>query len=122
VPHSVAERLRCLVAAVLLVACTNAEEKARERESAMIEQAKADSAAEADFIGDSVRIAASIVLDTIRDLRVREISDVDDDGETFQTTVHEAVAASGQVCALTTEKYLATVRGDTLTCQWGPPP
>ncbi len=111
-----------MIAVLLLAGCTSPEEKARERERAMIEQAKADSAAEADFIGDSVRLAASVTVDTVRELRVREVSEVDDDGDSFLTSLREAVAANGQVCALTPERYPTVVRGDTLTCQWGPPP
>lgn len=114
--------MRWMIGVILLAACSSAEEKARERELAMIEQAKADSTAEADFIGDSVRLAASFTVDTIRELRIRDVTEVDDDGDNLLTSLHQAVAPNGQVCALTPERYPTVVRGDTLTCQWGPPP
>jgi len=113
---------RTTLALVLsLAACTSDEEKAREREQLMMVQARADSAAEADFLADSVALASSISLDSIRDLRVREVKTVDDNGYEYLTPRHEAIGAAGLVCAVTIERYIQLVRGDTLRCQWGPP-
>lgn len=103
-----------------LAACTSAEDKARQREQAVIEQARADSASEADFLSDSLALATSITLDSIRDLRIRDVRDTDDDGNEFMLPRHEAVGTTGLVCAVNTDRYLQLVRGDTLRCQWGP--
>lgn len=102
-----------------LAACTSAEEQAREREMAMIEAAKADSIAEAEFVEDSLKLAASISLDTIVALRVRDQQASDDPD--YIETVHLAVTRAGQTCQLDFEKYKLVAVGDTLTCQWGPP-
>ena len=103
-----------------LAACTSAEEKARVREQAMIAQAQADSAAETDFVADSLALAASVTLDTIRDLRIRDVKNVDDNGYEYTASAHEAIGTAGFVCALTVERYVPLTRGDTLRCQWGP--
>ncbi|HYW49343.1 MAG TPA: hypothetical protein VE861_01985 [Gemmatimonadaceae bacterium] len=107
---------------VALAACSSAEEKQQERERRMIEQALADSAAEADFLADSLALAASITVDTIRLLRLRDVATTDEDGNPLTLAQAEAVAANGQVCALTRNRYVELITGDTLTCQWGPPP
>lgn len=112
-------RLALLMA---LAACTSAAEKQQERERQMIEQAQADSAAEADFLADSLALATSITVDTIRSLRLRDIPAANEDGDPLTLVQAEAVAANGQVCALSRERYTMLVTGDTLTCQWGPPP
>jgi hypothetical protein len=101
----------------MLAACTSAEEKARAREQAMIEQAKADSVAEAEFVEDSSRLAASISVDTIREVRTRDQRTEDDGVE----TAYLAISPKGQACLLTFEKYRTAVVGDTLSCQWTPP-
>ena len=103
-----------------VAACTSAEEKAQQRELAMIESAKADSASEAEFVEDSVRLAASITVDTVRSLRIVDQRSPDDDG-TFDT-IHQAVSPTGMLCAVTVEKYRVLVVGDTLSCQWAPNP
>ncbi len=104
-----------------LTACTSSEEKARQRELQMIAQAQADSAAEADFISDSLALDSTVTLDSIRELRIRDVTDTDDDGNTFTLPRHEAIGAKGQLCAVTTERYMQLAPGDTLRCQWGPP-
>lgn len=113
--------MRTLIWLVLVLsaaACTSAEEKAQQRELAMIEAAKADSAGEAEFAEDSVKLAASITLDTVRALRIVDQRSPDDDG-TFDT-IHQAVSATGLLCAITVDKYRLLVVGDTLSCQWAP--
>ena len=114
-------RRMTLALVLTLAACTSAEEKARQREQAMMEQARADAATEADFIADSLALAASITLDTVRDVRIRDVRTVDDDGDEYLSPRHEAVGTTGQVCAVTSTRYGQLVRGDTLRCQWGPP-
>lgn len=104
-----------------LAACTSAEEKAREREAQMIAQAQADSLAEAEFVSDSVVLAASITVDTIRELRRQNTETISNDGEDAAVAIFQAVSPTGQVCALTAVRYQALAIGDTLTCQWGPP-
>ncbi len=104
---------------LLLAACTSAEEKARAREQAMIEQATADSVAESEFIEDSLKLAASISVDTIRELRTRD-QRAEDDSDGIET-VHLAISQKGQACLLTFERYRAVAIGDTLSCQWAAP-
>lgn len=114
-------RVLCL-ALLTCTACTSAEDKARAREQQMIEQARADSAAEADFVADSVALANSITVDSIRELRMRDVREIDDDGNEVLTRRYEAVGTHDMVCAVETTRYALLVRGDTLRCQWGPPP
>jgi hypothetical protein len=114
-------RRTTLALMLTLAACTSAEEKAREREKAMIEAARADAAEEAAFVADSIALTASITVDSIRDLRIRDVKTVDDNGYEYLAPRHEAIGTAGQVCAVTTTRYFQLVRGDTLRCQWGPP-
>jgi hypothetical protein len=114
-------RVTWLLLLLGLAGCTSAEEKARAREQEMVAQAQADSAAEADFVADSLALAASITLDTIRELRILDVKRVDDNGYEFTQPAHQAIGTTGQVCALTVERYIPLIRGDTLSCQWGPP-
>lgn len=106
--------------AAALLACTSAEERARQREEAMIAQARADSAAEADFIADSVALAASVTVDSVVELRVRTVRTPLEGGDHVSAPNHEAVNRFGLVCTLDEERYRTLVRGDTLRCQWGP--
>lgn len=112
---------RLIWLAFALVACTSDEEKARQREAAMIEQAQADAAAEAEFADDSLKLAASVTIDTIRRLERRDrYSTNDEDDEETSGPRFEAIAANGQVCLLTPARFTTVVVGDTLSCQWGP--
>ncbi len=112
---------RQLVAALALalMACTSAEEKARAREVAMIAQAQADSVAESEFVEDSARLAASITVDTVKSVGVRDQRS-EEDSESIET-VRFAIAPNGHTCLLTFERYKTIVVGDTLSCQWAPP-
>lgn len=101
-----------------LAACTSAEERAKEREQAMIDQAKADSASEAEFVEDSIRLAASITVDTVASLRVLDRTSPDDSD--VMETLYQARSPSGQVCLLEFTKYRQLAVGDTLACQWAP--
>ncbi len=103
-----------------LTSCTSAEEKARQREQAMMEQARADSAAEADFIADSTTLASTITVDSIRELRIRDVSLSDEDGNEIMSRRHEAVGRFGLVCGVDMDRYATLIVGDTLRCQWGP--
>ncbi len=114
-------RRRAIWLVLALAACTSPEEQARQREAAMIAQAQADSVAEADFVADSLALAASITVDTIRELRRRNTETISDDGEDAAVAIFQAVSPKGQVCALTAVRYQALAIGDTLSCQWGPP-
>ena len=59
-------RKQLVVFALLLVgACTSAEERARQAEEAMVAQAKSEAAAESLFVQDSLKLQASITMDTI---------------------------------------------------------
>jgi len=111
---------RLLWIAFALAACTSDEEKAKQRDAAMIEQAKADAAAEAEFADDSVTLAASITVDTVRGLERRDSYTTSDEDDDTSGPRFEAIAANGQVCLLTPTRFTALVVGDTLSCQWGP--
>lgn len=103
-----------------LTACTSAEQKVRQRDSAMVAQAIADSVAEQEFVEDSSKLAASITLDTVKELRLRDQRSPNDDS--VIETIHQAVSPTGQFCTLTFEKYKLVAVGDTLSCQWAPAP
>ena len=111
---------RLIWLAVALAACTSDAEKARQREIAMIEQAIADSVAEAEFADDSLTLAASITVDTIRGLERRDSYSTNDEGDDTSGPRFEAIAADGQVCLLTPTRFTTLIVGDTLSCQWGP--
>ncbi len=109
---------RLLVAALLLTACKNAAEKAHIRDSLMIEQAKEDAAAETEFVQDSLKLAASITVDTVRE--VRSVQDTVPDADSVMQIVPAVIALSpsGTRCTLTLERSRTLVPGDTLSCQW----
>jgi hypothetical protein len=109
-----------MVLAIALTACASAEEKARQRDSAMVAQAIADSVSEQEFVEDSSKLAASITLDTVKELRIRDVRSPDD--HRVVETFHQAVSPTGQFCTLTVEKYPSVAVGDTLSCQWSPAP
>ncbi len=109
-----------IVLVLALAACTSADEQARQRDSAMIAQAIADSVAEHEFIEDSSKLAASITLDTVASRRIRNQQAADD--ADLMELVHEVVSPRGLVCALTVPRYERVVVGDTLSCQWAPAP
>jgi hypothetical protein len=116
--------MRQLLAAVFLLsiaACKSAEEKQRALDSAMVEQAKLDAAAELEFLEDSVKLAQSISADTVVDLVISRVRAQDDNGYEFEVKEYLAVARSRTRCIVDSLKYVALVRGDTLSCQWGPP-
>ncbi len=113
-------RLTLTVLALAIAACTSAEEKTRQRDAAMVAQAIADSVAEHEFIEDSSKLAASITVDTVKELRLRDQRSLDD--ERVIETIQQAVSSNGQFCTLTVEKYRRVAVGDTLSCQWAPAP
>lgn len=106
---------------VALTACTSTAEKERLRDSAMVEQAKADAAAEAEFVADSVKLAASITVDTVKEVRVMSDSVFVADNDPQSVLVHAAISPSGLRCLLSEEKWPTLVVGDTLSCQWTAP-
>ncbi len=117
--------MRPWILAVAIVACgsgcVSAEEKARRVEEAMVEQAKADATAESLFVADSVKLAASITLDTVADLERHSELATDDRGDMVTLRQFFALTRARARCALDSARYERTVRGDTLTCQWEPP-
>ncbi len=86
----------------------------------MIEQAKQDAAAEAEFTTDSLALAASITVDTIAELQAIPQSGIDENGNSFTFTNHAAVARNGARCLLQLPRYAELAVGDTLSCQWEP--
>ncbi len=106
---------------VALTACTSTAEKERLRDSAMVEQAKADAAAEAEFVADSVKLAASITVDTVKEVRIMSDSVFVADNDPQSVLVHAAISPSGLRCLLSEEKWPTLVAGDTLSCQWTAP-
>jgi hypothetical protein len=107
-----------IVALVLLAACTSAEEKEKQRQAAMMEAAIADSVEEAEFVQDSVKLAASITVDTVRDIRpsTDTVFSVTDEPQ-FRVSP-TAYSPNGNRCLLTEERARTIVVGDTLSCQW----
>ncbi len=118
------QHTRWLIPAALLLvaACTSAEEKQRKREAQMIEQAKEDAAAEAEFVVDSVKLAASITVDTVKETRAVQDTVPDDESEPQLVLAYVALSPSGTRCTLTPEKFRTLVVGDTLSCQWATRP
>ena len=117
-------RTRWLVPATLLfvVACTSAAEKQRKREEQMIAQAKEDAAAEAEFTEDSVKLAASISVDTVKETRAVQDTVPDEDSVPQLVPAYIALSPSGTRCTLTPERFRTLVVGDTLSCQWATRP
>lgn len=103
---------------VALGACTSAAEKERQRDSVMVEQAKADAAAEAEFVTDSLKLAASITVDTVKEVRLMSDSIWIADNDPQSGVVHAAISPGGLRCLLSDEKWPTLVVGDTLSCQW----
>ena len=108
----------CAVVLVLASACTSKEEKARRLDEAMVERAKADASAESLFVADSLKLAASITLDTVADLERQSQLYNDDSGDMQTENKYFALTRVRARCALDSARYHRTVRGDTLTCQW----
>jgi hypothetical protein len=113
---------RLIVVALLLAGCKSAAEKAHIRDSLMIAQAKEDAAAEAEFVEDSVKLAASITVDTVREVRSVQDTVPDEDSVMQVMPAVIAVSPSGTRCTLTTERSRTILPGDTLTCQWAVKP
>ncbi|MBC7840732.1 MAG: hypothetical protein H7099_00370 [Gemmatimonadaceae bacterium] len=103
---------------VALGACTSAADKERERDEAMVAQAKADAAAEAAFVADSLALAASITVDTVKEVRLMSDSIWIADNDPQSGVVHAAISPGGRRCLLSDEKWPTLVVGDTLSCQW----
>jgi hypothetical protein len=114
-------RVWMLLALLSVAACTSAEDKQRRRELAMVEAAKADAQDEAAFVADSVAVLQSITVDTVTELQMRLIDDSDEVGYTHYVTQYVAMSPRGNRCMVDSTKYGMLVRGDTLSCQWGPP-
>ena len=117
-------RTRWIIPAALLcvAACTSAAEKQRKREEQMIAQAKEDAEAEAEFVADSLKLAASITVDTVRETRAGQDTVPDDDSVPQLVQAYIALSPSGTRCTLTPEKFRTLVVGDTLSCQWATRP
>ncbi len=88
----------------------------------MIAQAKEDAAAETEFVEDSVKLAASITVDTVKETRAVHDTVPDDDSEPQLVQAFVAFSPSGTRCTLTPEKFRTLVVGDTLSCQWATRP
>lgn len=107
----------------LLGGCRSPEQDAKDQEAAMIARAQADSAQEAQFRTDSVRLAATFRVDTIAKTfsMPQRLAFEDADGETRDTTLTAYIAQSrtGRFCTLKDASLWRTrAVGDTLTCQW----
>ena len=110
----------CALVLLFASGCTSADEKARRMEEAMVEQAKVDASAESLFVADSLKLAASITLDTVADLERQSQLYDDDRGDMQTANTYVALTRLRARCALDSARYGRTVRGDTLTCQWEP--
>jgi hypothetical protein len=109
-----------LVASALatLGACTSAEEKERRQTAAMIEQAKADAAAESSFVVDSIKLKESITLDTVATLIDSTALYTDNDGNTTTDHSYFARTQHGATCEVDALRFGMMIKGDTLSCQW----
>jgi hypothetical protein len=109
-----------VVALATVSACTSAEEKDRRRTAAMIEQAKADAAAESSFVVDSLKLKESIVLDTVETITDSTALYTDNDGNTTTDHTYVAKTRAGASCEIDAVRFATMIKGDTLSCQWDP--
>lgn len=118
-------RMRRVVVCVLLPvlhACVSADEKERRATAAMVEQAKADAAAESLYVHDSLALAASITLDTVERVETVPRRATDADGNAWADTIYRAITLRGTMCVVDSLKVKSLVKGDTLSCQWAKDP
>ena len=118
------QRFIPMMVLVTMVACTSKAERERRQLAAMIEQAKADAAAESTFVQDSMKVAASITVDTVEFSRDSVMLDTSDSsaGATRRVLhVYRLFTRDRAVCSVDSVRYANTEKGDTLSCQWGPP-
>ena len=115
-------RKQLLVLALLLVgACTSAEERAHQAEEAMVTQAKLEAAAESMFVQDSLKLQASIVMDTVDALVHTSQLFTNEDGATDVDNKYVVQTRLRAACEVDSVRYTRTVKGDTLSCQWEMP-
>lgn len=117
----VRRRLLPFLACVLLPAlnaCVSADEKERRATAAMVEQARADAAAESVFVHDSLALAASITVDTVDRVELVPRHATDEDGNAWADTIYRAIALRGTTCVVDSLKSKTLLKGDTLSCQW----
>ena len=113
--------LACAAAVTVLATingCTSAEEKERRQTAAMIEQAKADAAAESSFVVDSMKLKESIVLDTVETIADSTALYTDNDGNTTTDHTYVARTRAGATCEIDAPRFATMIKGDTLSCQW----
>lgn len=97
---------------------------AAERDSVMLAAALRDSAAEADFRGDSAALAASLAVDTVAGafLRTGAVAYYDAEDDAYRTAVDTVYTVVGRRLGFCEDVSAEVARGraagDTLTCQW----
>ncbi len=107
------------ICALLLVsACTSAEERTRKAEEAMVTQAKIEAAAESVFVQDSLKLQASITMDTIDVLVHTSQLFTSDNGATEVDNKYVVQTRLRASCEVDSIRYTRIVKGDTLSCQW----
>ena len=84
----------------------------------MIEQAKADAAADSTFAQDSLKLMASITVDTVEAVLPIPRSATDADGNSWADTIYKAITRTGASCVVDPVKFKQLTAGDTLSCQW----
>ena len=115
--HSCARTL-AIGALLALGACTSAQEKQRRATALMVEQAKADAAAESTFVQDSLKLMASITVDTVEIVVSVPRAATDADGISWADTIYKAITRGGASCVVDAIKSRQLTAGDTLSCQW----
>ncbi len=110
--------LAFIATSTALGACTSAEEQERRQTAAMIEQAKADAAAESTFVQDSVKLTVSITVDTMEFSRDSVAYSVDDEGKSVAEHEYRVYTRDRAICLVDSTRYNTIQKGDTLSCQW----
>lgn len=115
-------RKQLLIGALLLGgACANAEERARQAEERMVAQAKIEATAESVFVQDSLKLQASITMDTV-DVSVHTSQlFTNSDGGTDVDNRYVVQTRLRASCEVDSTRYARVVKGDTLSCQWEMP-
>lgn len=116
--HSTLRVSACVMLCLTSIGCTSKEEKERRATAAMIEQAKADIAAESLFVQDSIKLAASFSVDTVLTMRALQRQATDRDGNDWTDTVYQIFTRDSAKCMVDGRKFSLLSPGDTLSCQW----
>jgi len=120
--HKLMPRAICALTVMLsFSACVSAEEKERRKEEAMVAQAKIDMLAESLFVQDSLKLAASITVDTMEFSRDSLVLDIDTSEPNASNHIYRVFSRNGAICLVDSTRFSTIQKGDTLSCQWERP-